>query len=103
MGTLRAEEIGYSKFSSALWNLEAHASGAGCEFAISPSGLFQCGLAETVQRSLNDPYPLAPFRLLQDRAGDGDGVPDMVAFLISNSNTNQTGIFELEVTMEPVS
>ena len=103
VGTLRAEEIRYSKFSSALWNLEAHDSGAGCEFATSPSGPFQCGLAETLQRSLNDSYPLAQFRLLLDRAGDGDGIPDMVAFFISNSNTNQTGIFELEVTMEPVS
>ena len=74
---------------------------AGCEFATSPSGPFQRGLAETLQRSLNDSYPLAQFRLLLGWAGNGDGIPDMVAFFISNSNTNQTGIFELEVTMEP--
>jgi len=103
LGTLRAEEIRYSKFSSALWNLEPLADGAVCEFATSPSGPFQCDLAETVQRSLNDSYSLAQFRLLLDRAGDGDGVPDMVAFFISNSNNNQPGIFELEVTVEPVS
>ena len=103
LGALRVEEIRYSKFSSALWNLEALAGGAACEFATSPSGPFQCDLAETVQRSLNDSYSLAQFRLLLDLAGDGDGVPDMVAFFISNSNTNQPGIFELEVTVEPVS
>ncbi|MBQ10833.1 MAG: hypothetical protein CMJ45_04715 [Planctomyces sp.] len=101
LGALWAEEIHYSRFSSALWNLEAHDGGAHCVFATSPSGPFQCGLAETVQRSLNDSYSLAQFRLLLDRAGDGDGVPDMVAFFISNSNTNQPGIFELEVTIEP--
>ena len=52
---------------------------------------------------MNDSYPLAQFRLLLDRAGDNDGNPDMVAFIIADSNTNQPGIFELEVTVEPES
>ena len=89
LGTLRAEEIRYTKFGSALWNLEPLADGAVCEFATSPNGPFQCDLAQ--------------FRLLLDRAGDSDGTPDMVAFFVSNSNTNQPGIFELEVTVEPES
>ena len=101
LGALRAEEIRYAKFSSALWNLEPLAGGAVCEFATSPNGPFQCDLANAVQRSLDDSYPLAQFRLLLDRAGDSDGTPDMVAFFIADSNTNQPGIFELEVTMEP--
>lgn len=101
LGALRAEEIRYTKFSSALWNLEPLADGAVCEFATSPSGPFQCDLANAVQRSMNDSYPLAQFRLLLDRAGDSDGTPDMVAFFIADSNTNQPGIFELEVTVAP--
>ena len=103
LGALRAEEIRYDKFSSELWNLEPLPGGAVCEFAASPNGPFQCDLAETVQRSLNDSYPLAQFRLLLDRAGNSDGTPDMVVFFISNSNTNQPGIFELEVTVAPES
>ena len=103
LGALRAEEIRYAKFSSALWNLDPLPGGADCEFATSPNGPFKCALAETVQRSLNDSYPLAQFRLLLDRAGDNDGNPDMVAFFIADSNTNQPGIFELEVTVEPES
>ena len=87
LGASRAEEIRYSKFSSALWNLEALAGGAACEFATSPSGPFQCDLAETVQRSLNDSYSLAQFRLLLDRAGDGDGFP---TWLPSSSPTQTT-------------
>ena len=101
LGALRAEEIRYSKFSSDLWNLEAFAGGASCEFATSPDGPFQCDLADAVQRSLNDSYPLAQFRLLLDRAGDNDGTPDMVAFFIADSNTNQPGIFELEIMVAP--
>ena len=100
---MRSEEIRYSKFYSALRNLETLSDGAVCEFATSPNGPFQCSLDETVQRSLDDSYPLAQFRLLMHRAGDADGIPDMVDFFVSNSNTNQPGIFELEVTVEPVS
>ncbi len=101
LGPLRAEEIRYSNFSRALWNLEPFAGGDGCEFATSANGPFRCDLAGAVQRSLNDSYPFAQFRLLLDRAGDNDGTPDMVTFFIADSNTNQPGIFELEVTVEP--
>jgi hypothetical protein len=103
LGALRAEEIRYAKFSSSLWNLEPLADGAVCEFATSPNGPFQCDLANAVQRSLNDSYLLAQFRLLLDRAGDNDGTPDMVALFIADSNNNQPGIFELEVTVAPES
>ena len=100
LGALRAEEIRYAKFSSALWNLDPLPGGADCEFATSPNGPFKCALAETVQRSLNDSYPLAQFRLLLDRAGDNDGSQDLISFYIADSNTNQPGIFQLEVTIE---
>ena len=101
LGPLRAEEIRYSKFSPALWDLKPFAGGGNCEFAASSRGPFRCDLADVVQRSLNDSYPFAQFRLLLDRAGDNDGSIDLVAFFIVDSNTNQPGIFELEVTVEP--
>ena len=101
LGPLRAEEIRYSEFSTALWNLEPFAGGDDCEFANSSEGPFRCDLADAVRRSLNDSYPFAQFRLLLDRAGDNDGSQDLVAFSIADSNTNQPGIFELEVTVEP--
>ena len=101
LGPLRAEEIRYSKFSTALWDLEPFAGGDDCVFATSSEGPFRCDLADAVQRSLNDSYPFAQFRLLLDRAGDNDGTQDLVAFFVADSNTNQPGIFELEVTVEP--
>ena len=100
LGPLRAEEVRYSKFSTALWNLEPLAGGDDCEFATSPQGPFRCDLADAVGRSLNDSYPFAQFRLLLDRAGDNDGTQDLIAFFIANSNTNQPGIFQLEITVE---
>ena len=100
LGPLRAEEIRYSKFSPALWNLEPSAGGDDCEFATSSKGPFRCDLADAVRSSLNDSYPFAQFRLLLDRAGDNDGIQDLVTFFIADSNTNQPGIFEPEVTVE---
>jgi len=100
LGPLRAEEIRYSEFSTALWNLEKLSGGDDCEFATSAQGPFRCDLADAVRRSLNDSYPFAQFRILFDRAGDSDGSQDLVAFFIADSNTNQPGIFELEVTVE---
>ena len=101
LGPLRAEEIRYSKFSKDLWNLEPFAGGDNCEFATLPGGPFRCDLTDAVQRSLDDSYPFAQFRLLLDRAGDNDGTLDLVGFFIADSNTNQPGIFDLEVTVEP--
>ncbi|MCH7714217.1 MAG: hypothetical protein IIC99_11405 [Chloroflexi bacterium] len=100
LGPLRAEEIRYSEFSPALWDLEPVADADVCEFATSSEGPFRCDLADAVQGSLNDSYPFVQFRLLLDRAGNNDGSPDLVSFFITGSNTNQPGIFELEVTIE---
>lgn len=99
LGALRGEEIRYRRFSSALWNKAP--KGASCIFAESRTGPFACDLTKAVQRSRADGYRYAQFRLRLDKAGDGDGRPDMVMFFKSNSNTNEPGIFELTVDIEP--
>ena len=101
LGPWRAEEVRYSEFSPALWNLRVPAGGDSCVFATSSKGPFQCSLTDAVQRSLDDSYPLVQFRLLLDRAGDNDRKQDLVAFFIADSNTNQPGIFVLEVKVDP--
>ena len=100
LGPLRAPDIRYSEFSPALWNLGPFAGGNDCGFATSSNGPFRCDLGDAVRSSLNDSYPFAQFRLLLDRAGDNDGTQDLIAFFIANSNTNQPGIFQLEITVE---
>lgn len=100
LGPLRAEEVRYQEFSSDLWNLEPFAGGDTCEFATSSEGPFRCDLSGAVQRSLEDSYSYVQFRLLLDRTGDKDGSQDLVAFFITDSNTNQPGIFELEVVIK---
>lgn len=99
LGVLRGEEIRYRRFSPALWDKAPR--GASCIFAESRAGPFACDLTEAVQRSRADGYAYAQFRLRLDKAGNGDGRPDMVMFFKSNSNTNEPGIFELTVEIKP--
>ena len=99
---MRAEEIRFSQFSPDLWDKLALIGGDVCEIANTSNGPFQCDVAGAVQRSLDDSYRFVQFRLLLDRAGDNDGSQDLVSFFITNSNTNEPGIFELEITLEPI-
>jgi len=101
LGTLIAEEVRYQSFSPLRWNLEPEENGSSCEFATSPDGPFACDVTAAVNRSLADGHPYAQFRLRLTDAGDSDGEQDMVFFYITDPNTNEPGIFELEVV--PVS
>ena len=70
-----------------------------CTFSDGTDGTLQCDVTEAARNSLDDDYGLAQFRLRLEKAGDGDGSPDLVMFFITDSNTNEPGIFELEVTI----
>ncbi len=97
LGDLTAEEIRFDMFSSSLWDASTESGGASCTFGTSADGPFECDLAEAVQNSLDDGYPLLQLRFRLDEAGDSDGAQDMVMFFIDDSNSTQPGIFELEV------
>ena len=103
LGILRLEEVRYDNFSADLWNLET--TGFNCLFAQfvaseteSILGPFECDVASVVQRSLDSGYRYAQFRIFFDKAGDEDGVQDLAFFYITDSNTNEPGIFELVVS-----
>ena len=101
LGALTADEIRYSGFSSSLWDLSPVENGANCILAESAAGPFQCDLSGAVQRSLDDSYQYAQFRIRLETAGDSDSKQDLVAFFKRDSNTNEPGIFLLDVTVTP--
>ena len=101
LGALRAEEIRFEGFSSALWNAAPVAEGALCTLAVSAGEPVRCDVSEAVQSSLDDSYRYAQFTVRLDQAGDGDGEQDLVAFFKTDSNTNEPGIFLLDVTVLP--
>ena len=94
-GNLIVEEVRYDTFSSKLWDLGS--SGNGCIFATSEEGPFECDVSSIVTNSLNDNYRYAQSRIRFENPGDNDGQQDMVMFYITNSNTNERGIFELVI------
>ena len=89
----------YQQFSPALWNLAPLSDGGSCTFSDWTNRTLQCDVTEAVRNALGNDYGLAPFRLRLERVGDGDGSPDLVMFFLTDSNTNEAGIFELEVTI----
>jgi hypothetical protein len=95
LGELAAAEVLYDEFGPQLWNLSPVEDGAACVFATSADGPFTCDLTSAVERSLADGHPYVQFRLRFERVADGDGQADLAAFFITNSNTNEPGIFTL--------
>ena len=79
LGPLRAQEVRYDRFSSALWNLSPLAGGHTCTFATKKSNEFQCDVTDVVRRSVQDGYMYAQLRLRLEKAGDGDGETDVPA------------------------
>ena len=96
LGALNVEEIRYDSFSSALWNVKPE-EGFSCIFSDTLEGLYECDVTEVVKHSIKDGYGYAQFRLLFDEAGNKDGAQDLLMFYITDSNTNEPGIFELQI------
>ena len=96
LGALRVEAVRYDTFGPHLFDLAAIGGTASCGLAESAEGPFQCDLRSEVQRALDEGNP-AQFRVLFERSGDGDGQPDLAMFFVSDSNTNEPGIFTLTV------
>ena len=96
LGVLNVEEIRYDSFSSTLWNLRPE-EGFACIFSEILDDLYECDVTEVVKRSIKDGYGYAQFRLLFDEAGNKDGEQDLLMFYITDSNTNEPGIFELVI------
>jgi hypothetical protein len=101
LGMLTAEEIRFASFSSALFDQAPEANGNSCVFATQAAGPFECDIGPMVQQSLTDAYGFAQVRIRFDTAGDSDGQQDLATFFITDSNTNEPGIFQLVVTVVP--
>ena len=99
LGPLRAQEVRYDRFSSALWDLSPLAGGHTCTLATEESDDVRCDITDVVRRSVEDGYAYAQLRLRMEKAGDGDGSADLALFFKTDSNTNEPGIFEIEIEL----
>lgn len=97
LGELKAEVISYDAFSSALWNRQSN--GPACTFSVLSDNSVACAITDVIQQALDNKSRSAQFRVRFERAGDGDGNPDLALFYATDSNKNELGIFQLEITL----
>jgi hypothetical protein len=96
LGTLSAEPVRYDVFGPSLFDLDATGPAVAC-MRTEPSGI-ACDVTTSVQSALDAGETRFQFRLKFDQAGDGDGRADLAMFFVTESNTNQPGIFTLTLT-----
>ncbi len=92
LGGFLAEPVLYEAFGPNLFDLPATGAPVACER--TDAGL-TCDVTETVRDALGADEPMLQFRLRFERAGDSDGQPDLAMFFITDSNTNEPGVFTL--------
>lgn len=96
LGNLNAEPVRYEEFSASLFDLEAVGESSVCQ-RVGDSRL-ECDVAEAVVSAIAADQSRVQFRLKFDVLGDGDSAQDLALFFITDSNTNEVGIFDLELS-----
>lgn len=96
LGNLFVDGILYDNFSRNLWNSDT--LGRVCTLAGSKEDTYECDVTSAVNEALTAGASNVQFRVRFDKAGDSDGRQDIIFFYITEPNTNEPGIFELEIT-----
>jgi len=95
LGAFSAEAVVYDAFAAALFDLRSTGPAAACERV--GSSRITCDVTDAVRQTIDAGEERFQFRLRFDRAGDGDGRPDLAMFFVTDSNTNEAGIFTLSI------
>jgi hypothetical protein len=96
LGNLMVEPVQYEEFSADLFNLDAAGEASICE--PRGDGRMECDVTESVVAAIATDEQRVQFRLKFDRVADGDGSQDLALFFLTDSNTNEPGIFRLELS-----
>jgi hypothetical protein len=61
-------------------------------------GGIECDVTDAVERAVALGEDRVQFRLRFETAGDDDGEADLAMFFVTDSNTNEPGIFTLDLS-----
>jgi hypothetical protein len=95
LGALQAEPVIYDSFGPELFDLTADGPIVDCR-PVGESRL-ECDVTDAVTAAIDQGSERAQFRLRFDRVADADGDPDLALFFLTDSNTNEPGIFQLDL------
>jgi hypothetical protein len=96
LGPLLAEPITYESFGPALFDLVA--IGPHTECTVTDGTSIACDVTDALGVAADDGLAAAQFRIRFEVPADNDGNQDLAMFFRTDSNTNEAGIFELEIT-----
>ena len=95
LGTLFAEPVTYDRFGKENFDLPPDGEPVACTRTGESS--VECDVSESVATTIRDGAARVQFRLKFETVSDGDGEPDLARFFRSDPNTNETGIFTLDL------
>ena len=96
LGPLLIEPVRYSSFGPELFDIEAVGEPVECSRPDATS--IACDVNEAVGLAIAEALAEVQVRLRFEQPADSDGRQDLAMFFRTDSNTNEAGIFELELT-----
>lgn len=98
LGDLMAELVAYASFGPDLFDLPAIGDPMRC--GVDDATAVECDVTTAVQSAVDQGATNVQFRLRFSGVADNDGQPDLALFYLTDSNTNEPGIFELSITAD---
>ncbi len=99
LGALLAEPVEYQAFGPEIFDLDAAGDPIACRLTGESS--IECDVTAAVQSAADGGQSTVQFRLRFERPADNDGQTDLAMFFRSDSNTNEAGLFTLDLTRTP--
>lgn len=93
LGTLRAQAVSFESFGPPVF--ETPGLGDAAECVRRDDSAIDCDVTDAATAALADGRSHLQMRVRFDTPGDGDGERDLALFFLTDSNTNEPGIFTL--------
>lgn len=95
LGDIEAEPVSYTEFGPPLFALEADGDAVSC-LRVGPSGLI-CDVTDAAAAGVAAGREQLQFRLQFQNLSDNDGEQDLALFYLTDTNSNERGIFTLNL------
>ena len=96
LGELQAAPVSFARFGPELFDLEPTGELVTCERGAA--GSLTCDVDAAVIAAIESGDTLVQFRLTLEEISDSDGEQDLALFFLTDSNTNEPGIFFLDLS-----
>ena len=96
LGDLQAAPVSYEAFGPELFDLEPTGDLVTCDRPSDTS--LTCDVSDAAAAAIESGSDFVQLRLTFEQVADNDGQPDLATFFLTDSNTNEPGIFFLNLS-----